>query len=74
MKNKYKLITIGDIHVGIGIGNENYPGYYEKIIEPILPTDEEADKMSDFEFSEWLKENNRRMVITCKALNKNEPK
>lgn len=70
MKNNYILQTISKIHVGIGI--EISERYTKRVVESILPDDDEIDELEKKgKLNQWIKQNNKRMEAICKLMNEN---
>lgn len=66
---KYTTVEVSGVIISIA-KTTDIPCYTETILEPMLPTDEELDKMSDNQQYKWTAENNKRMRAICDFLNK----
>jgi hypothetical protein len=66
--DKYVLVTVSGIHIAIG-RSMGISGYTESVLESVLPSDEELERMSDQDCESLIIKNNKMMQSVCKFLN-----
>lgn len=65
-----KYITQKVSGVIIGIGEALKPeGYSKTVLESVLPSEEELDKMSERQTNAFIRKNNKMMEAICEFLN-----
>jgi hypothetical protein len=65
---KYTTVKVDGVIIAIG-KTTNVKGYAETVLESLLPTDRELDKMSQRKQVAWTKKNNAFMETVCKLMN-----
>lgn len=69
---KYTTVKVSGVIISIS-ETTDIPGYTKTILEPLLPSDEELDKMSQKEQKDWVKKNNKLMIHVCHLMNTHIP-